>query len=422
MPVYNYRAKDRQGKGKRGTVDAESERAATQQLRQQGLMIMSIQQTRQKKAKATQKKANNTQAKPKGASSWKDLQLFKPKVKLKDIMVFSRQFATMISAGLGISSCLSILAQQSSNPTLCEVVEEVRSNVEEGVSLHEAFGKHPRIFPPLYVNMVSAGESSGALESVLEQLAVFFEKQQRLRGQVKSAMFMPSMILAFAILMSFGLVTFVVPRFGAMFLEMGKELPAPTQALLDLSGGIRSLKGVIALTLLASVAIGIKKAIGYPKGREIWDQCKLKMPIFGEITVKAAVARFARTLVLLLHGGVPILESISIVGETSGNAVIARSMRHVGARLRDGEGIAGPLSEVKEFPPMVTQMIAAGEETGAMEARLSKLADFYEEEVERSAEQLTSMVEPVMVVLIGLIVGGIMICLYLPVFDMAGGI
>ncbi len=420
MPSYTYRAKNKKGKTQRGVIESESERAAVQRLRQQGLMVMSIHKGRRK----TKSSANGASGDGSSAKdfSWKEIQLFKPKVKLKDIMVFSRQFATMISAGLGISACLNILAEQSANPTLREVIEEIRNDVESGVALNEAFAKHSKIFPDLYINMVRAGESSGALESVLDQLAIFLEKQQRLRGQVKSAMFMPSMILGFAILMSFGLVTFVVPRFGAMFLEMGKELPAPTQALLNLSKGIRSPTGILAFLIIGFAVVGLKQFIKTSKGRMLWDQLKLKMPIFGEITVKAAVARFSRTLVLLLHGGVPILESIAIVGNTSGNMVIARSMQHVRARLSDGEGIAGPLSEIKEFPPMVTQMIAAGEETGAMEAMLSKLADFYEEEVERAAEQLTSMVEPVMVVLIGLIVGGIMICLYLPVFDMAGGV
>jgi len=348
-----------------------------------------------------------------------NITIFKPKVKLKDMTVFSRQFATMMSAGLGITACLGILAEQSENPTLCEAIAKVKSDVEGGSTLHEALGKHPKIFPDIYINMIKAGESSGSLETVLEQLAEFMEKRRRLKEKVKSALFLPAMILGFSITLTIVLIIFVVPMFSKLYEEAGATLPAPTLMLIHVSKQVRSYKGLIFVVIVVIAVFAFKKLINTEKGRYVWDAFKLKAPMFKLLTLRNIIAQFARTFTLLLKGGVPILEAVTIVSETIGNKVLSKAMIEVRTSLNEGQGLAEPLAESKVFPPMVTQMVAAGEEAGSVEIMLNKLADFYEEEVERTAEQLTSMIEPVMIIFIGLIVATIVGCLYLPIFSLA---
>ena len=403
MPTYSYKAIDINGRTHSGKSKAESK------------TVLAAELWNTKKWKLTFAD-NGSSSKTKNSSN---ITIFKPKVKLKDMTVFSRQFATMMSAGLGITACLDILAEQSENPTLCEAIAEVKSGVEGGSSLNEALAKHPKIFPDIYINMIKAGESGGSLEPVLEQLAAFMEKRKRLKEKVKSALFLPAMILGFSITLTVVLIIAVVPVFGKLYAEAGATLPTPTVMLIKLSDQVRSFKGLIFLVVIVLAIFAFKKFISTEKGRYAWDGFKLKVPIFKILTVKNIVAQFARTFTLLLNGGVPILEAITIVSETIGNQVVSEAMMEVRNSLNEGEGISGPLEDSKIFPPMVTQMVAAGEEAGSIEIMLSKVADFYEEDVERTAEQLTSMIEPVMIIFIGLIVATIVGCLYLPIFSLA---
>jgi len=409
MPTYSYQAVDINGKSHRGKSKSESKSALAAELWNSKKWKLAF--------------ANDASSgKTKGANSLSNLSIFKPKVKLKDMTVFSRMYATMMSAGLGITTCLGILAEQSENTTLREAIAEVRADVEGGRTLNDALAKHPKIFPDIYINMVKAGESGGSLEVVLEQLATFMEKRKQLRDKVKSALFLPAMILGFSITLTIVLIVFVVPIFSKLYADMGTELPGPTTMLINVSDQVRSLKGLIFAAVGVVIIFALKKFIGTDEGRKIWDGLKLKAPIFKLLTVNNIVAQFARTLALLLKGGVPILEAITIVSETIGNKVVANAMLRVRASLNEGQGIAGPLADAKIFPPMVTHMVTAGEEAGSIEVMLGKLADFYEEEVERIAEQLTNMIEPVMIIFIGLIVAGIVGCLYMPIFNLAANI
>jgi len=405
MPTYSYQAIDINGKSHRGKAKAASESTLKSEL------------WNSKKWRLTH--SNEAASKSKSAANLTNINLFKPKVKLKDMTVFSRMFATMMSAGLGITTCLSILTEQSENPTLAEAIAEVKADVEGGNTLNDALAKHPKIFPDIYINMIKAGESSGALEIVLEQLAEFMEKRKRLKEKVKSALFLPAMILGFSITLTIVLIIFVVPMFEKLYSEAGATLPGATTMLINISQQVRSLRGLIIAAVVALAIFGLKQVINTEKGRLVWDGLKLKAPVFKLLTVNNIVAQFARTLTLLLKGGVPILEAITIVSETIGNKVVSNAMLKVRTSLNEGEGISKPLSGTQIFPPMVTQMVAAGEEAGSLEIMLTKLSDFYEEEVERTAEQLTNMIEPVMIIFIGLIVAGIVGCLYLPIFSLA---
>lgn len=403
MQTYSYKAIDIKGKTHSGKSSAES------------TSVLAAELWSAKKWKLTSV-AEGSSGKSVNLSN---IAIFKPKVKLKDMTVFSRQFATMMSAGLGITSCLGILSDQSENPTLREAIATVKTDVEGGSALNEALARHEKIFPDIYINMIKAGESSGALETVLEQLADFMEKRRRLKEKVKSALFLPAMILGFSITLTIVLIIFVVPMFSKLYAEAGATLPAPTVMLIKLSKQVRSPTGLIILVAVGLGIVAFKKLINTEKGRYIWDGFKLKTPMFKMLTVRNIVAQFARTFTLLLKGGVPILEAITIVSETIGNEVVSKAMMDVRGSLNEGEGISKPLAESKIFPPMVTQMVSAGEEAGSLEIMLGKLADFYEEEVERTAEQLTSMIEPVMIIFIGLIVAAIVGCLYLPIFSLA---
>ena len=347
---------------------------------------------------------------------------FRSRVKIADIGVYSRGFATMVGAGVPLAQCLDILSRQTENQTLSKATVEIKAEVEGGGSLSDALSKYPKIFSDLYTNMVKAGEASGALEIVLNQLADLLEQQRDLQNKVKSALFLPVMVLGFCLLMTTGLIVFVVPKFAAIFEEMNAELPGPTQALVDLSKNMRSLKGLIVFGTIILLILVFRKIIKTEKGGYAWDQIKLKLPLFGPLILKKVVASFARIFGLLEHAGVSILESLDIVADTAGNRVIARAIREARNSIQQGESLSKPLEESQVFPPMVTQMIVVGEETGTVETMLNKIAELYEAEVERAVEGLTKLIEPMMMILVGTLVGTILICLYLPIFNMAGAI
>jgi type IV pilus assembly protein PilC len=340
----------------------------------------------------------------------------KKKVKLKDLTVFSRQFATMINSGVSITRALAILSEQVENPTLAAVITQVQKDVEGGLSLSEALAKQEKIFPPIFVNMARAGEAGGVLDEVLLRIADHFESEASLRARVKSAMTYPVAVFIFAITIAFIMITFIVPIFMNMFSSLGGDLPGPTKMLVGLSNFIRGRWYIIFGTLMAFV-YGFRAFKRNPRGRYIWDSFKLKMPVLGQLSRKMAIAKFARTFSTLISSGVPILQALDIVAETAENAVVTKAIRESRASIKEGETISKPLGASGVFPPMVVQMIAIGEETGALDSMLKKIADFYDGEVSATVDSLTSLLEPVLMVFMGVMIGGIVVSLYLPMFS-----
>lgn len=343
------------------------------------------------------------------------------KVKLKDLTIFSRQFATMINAGVSLVRALNILADQATNPKFKKCIQEIRTKVEEGNSLSDALRDYPKIFQKLFVSMVKAGETGGVLDEVLDRLAGFLEKQAKLEGQIKSAMVYPLVVLVIATGIFFFLLTFVLPIFKNMFDSMNATLPAFTQMLINMSVLVRT-KGPLVFGGIAASIWGFRRFINTPFGRRWFDGVMLKAPVFGPLIRKTSVARFTRTLGTLLRSGVPLMGALEIVQDTSGNVHVAEAIAKVRDAVREGEGLTKKLEETGIFPPMVTQMIAIGEETGAMDDMLTRIADFYDDEVEEAVKALTSLLEPLMMVGIGGMVGSIIIGMYLPMFSIIGAI
>jgi type IV pilus assembly protein PilC len=348
----------------------------------------------------------------------KDLKIpfFSNRVKLKDVSVFSRQFATMINSGLSMLRSLYILAEQTESKPLAEVVTQVRVDVERGSSLSAALAKHPKAFNRLYVAMVRAGEAGGVLDSVLQRLATTIEKQVELRRKVKSAMTYPAVVSCLVLLLVTAMLLFVIPMFQDIYGQLGGNLPAPTQILITVSGVVRKWWYVVFLGEIAAVW-AFRRWINSEEGRKRWDTIKLKMPIFGGLARKTALARFGRTLSALVRSGVPILESLDIVSETAGNWVVSTAVRDTQQHVKRGEPLSKRLEEHPVFPPMVVQMMAVGEETGALDEMLDKIADFYDQEVEATVNAMTSLIEPILIVVMGVCIGGMIIALYLPMFD-----
>ncbi len=320
----------------------------------------------------------------------------------------------MINSGLSLTKCLGILADQVRNTTLREITVELQKDVEGGLSLSEAMSKH-KIFPKIFVNMVRAGEAGGVLDEVLLRVAEHFEKEQGLKSKIKSAMSYPIAMFSFSMLILFVMLTFIVPMFVSMFETMGGTLPLPTKILLILSAGIRGFWW-LGLIGIVGLVISYRRWKKTETGRMIVDRFKIRIPILGPLSVKIAIAKFTRTLGTLVSSGVPILQALEITGDTSGNAVVEEAVKGTRSSIKEGETIAKPLEDSSVFPPMVTQMIAVGEETGALDSMLSKIADFYDEEVANTVDALTSLLEPVMMVVLGVIVGSIIISLYMPMF------
>lgn len=395
--TYAYRVRTKDGRVVTGSMEASGEGAVASRLRAQGLIPVQI----------------NKEAK---VSAKTEIHILPQKVKLKDLAVFSRQFATMINSGLSLLRTLNILSEQTENTLLAKTIGQLRDDVERGSSLSGAMSKHPKVFSNLFVAMVKAGETGGQLDTVLMRVADNFEADYKLRQKVKSAMTYPVVVAGIAGLLVTVMLLFIVPTFANMFTGLGGELPLPTKILLVLS---QAAKFLVPLGIILSITgfIAYKKAHkANASFRLTADKTKLKIPIFGDLFQKVAVSRFTRTLALLLRAGVPVLQALDIVGDSTGNEVLARSAADVKESVRSGETFAGPLSKHDVFPPMVVQMISVGEDTGALDSMLDKISDFYDQEVESTTEQLTSLIEPIMIAVLGGIVGAMVIALYMPMF------
>lgn len=395
--TYRYSARDRVGHAVSGRLEGDSTEAVLAKLRALGYVVLELREDR--------------------LAQFNKIQIGSG-VKIKDVTVFARQFATMINAGLSLTRCLLVLGQQTSSKELQRIIGQLSRDVEAGQSLSEAMLKHPRVFPPLFYNMVKAGETGGVLDQVLLRVAEHMESESKLRGRIKSAMTYPVVMGFLVLLVLVAMMVFVVPTFATMFGEMGAPLPLPTRILVAVSSGVAGPPGLIAVALLILGFFGFRAWIGTDGGRMAWDGFKLRIPLVGKLIRKSALARFTRTLGTLVTAGVPILSALDIVADTAGSAVVARAVRRARVAIKEGETIAKPLSESPVFPAMVVQMISVGEETGALDAMLTKIAEFYEEEVSAGVESLTSIIEPVMMATLGGMVGGIVIALYLPMFQM----
>jgi len=405
MPVFVYEARDATGQLRRDTIEAPNVRAATQKLQESRYTVINI------KEKAVAGGQTDVMA-------W--YQKLR-KVNEQALTVFSRQFATMINAGLAMVRCLDILSEQTEDKKLQQTLIQVRRDVEGGSTLSNALAKHPNIFSTLYTSMVKAGEMGGVLDEVLERLANFMEKDFSLKKKVKSALTYPMVILVMALGIVFFLVTYILPTFVSLFEGMNLTLPLPTKILIMITKGAKNpwiVFPFIGLMVLGGFALN--RYIQTPFGRKQYDLLRLNIPVFGLLNKKVAISRFCRTLGTLLSSGVPIMQALEIVGKASGNEIIAITVGKVRESIREGESIASPLGASGMFPPMVTQMVAVGEETGNLDAMLSKISDFYDTEVEYMLASLTSMLEPIMIVGMGGIVGFIVISVFLPLYQLIG--
>lgn len=381
IKTFEYSVRDRKGKLVSGKLEAPTEAALVAKLRGMGYAPVSVKQANQ---------GLNKELKLPGGG----------RVKLKDLAVASRQFATMINSGLSLMRALTILAEQTENSTLAKTFADVRNAVESGQSLSNALAKHPKVFPPLMVNMCRAGEVGGFLDAALLQIAENFEAEVKLRGKIKSAMTYPVVVFVIAVLAVIGMLLFIVPIFAKMFKDLGGTLPAPTRVLVFLSDALRL--GAPVMVVVIIVGLVVWKRVRYlEQVRRVVDPFKLKVPVFGSLFRKVAISRFSRNLGTMLRSGVPILQSLEIVGATSGNTVLSDAAKAVEESVRRGGSLAGPLAEHKVFPPMVVQMLAVGEDTGAVDTMLHKISDFYDAEVEATTEALTSLIEPLMIAGLG---------------------
>lgn len=397
MATFEWTGKTRQGTIQKGQLAANSREEVIALLRKENILVTSVQQ-----------KAKELKIPGFGGG----------KVSDKDIVIFTRQFATMIDAGLPLVQCLEILSAQCENPVLAKAVGEVRGDVEGGSTYADALRKHPKVFDDLYVNMVAAGEAGGILDTILNRLAKHIEKSMKLKKQIKSAMVYPSTIMGVAGIVIVVLLVFVIPIFAQMFTDFGGTLPALTQFVIDISYFMKS-NILIIVGAVGLAVFGFKKYYRTPNGRKTVDKFALKLPVLGDLIRKAAVAKFTRTLGTLIASGVPILEGLGIVAKTAGNKIIEQALMNARQSISEGKTISDPLGKEKVFPPMVVQMIAVGETTGALDAMLSKIADFYDDEVDSAVGALTSLLEPMLMVFLGITIGTIVIAMYLPIFKLA---
>jgi len=396
--TFEYAVRDRAGKVVKGRIEAPNQAAVANRLRTMGLAPISV-----------------AEVQTGGLQREITIPGLSDRIGLKDLAIMARQLATMVSAGLALIRALAILAEQTENKALTKVLQQVRADVEAGTAFSTALAKHAQVFPPLMINMVRAGEVGGFLDEVLISVAENFEDEVKLRGKIKSAMTYPVIVFIIAILAMIGMLLFIVPIFSGMFESLGGTLPLPTRILVWLSNFMKWAIVPIAVAL-GAFAYWWSKHKNDRGVRERVDPWKLKAPVFGQIARKLAIARFTRNFGTMIHAGVPILQALDIVGTTSGNVVIEHATKDVQDSVRRGESLAGPLAAHPVFPPMVVQMIAVGEDTGALDAMLQKVADFYDQEVEATTEQLTSLIEPIMIVVIGSIIGAMVIGLYMPIF------
>ncbi|MBN1830890.1 MAG: type II secretion system F family protein [Deltaproteobacteria bacterium] len=398
MPIYLYVAQTKRGRKLKGELEAADERIALSQLKRRNLTVIKI------------------KTKPKDI--FENVAFMQPKVKSKDIVIFTRQFSTMIDAGLPLVQGLTILAEQTENKTFRAILKEITKDVEGGSTLAEAMKKHPKVFDALFVNLVAAGEVGGILDTIMRRLADYIEKSEALKKRIKGAMTYPAVVVAIAILVIAVILIFVIPVFEEMFSDFGAALPGPTQMVVNMS---RFMKSNIHWVILAVAALIFlfKKYRNSKGGRKTTDTIALKLPVFGDLLKKTAIARFSRTLGTMIQSGVPILDSLEIVAKTSGNVILEEIIFEVRASIAEGQTIADPLSETDIFPGMVIQMISVGEATGALDTMLNKIADFYDDEVDSAVDALTSMLEPMLMLFLGGAIGGLVIAMYLPIFQMA---
>ncbi len=401
MPVYLWKGKDRHDKVKKGEMEAPSEDVVRSEL--------------------TRRKLTSVKIKKKPKDLFENVSFMQPKVKQSDIIIFCRQFSTMIDAGLPIIQCLDILYAQNDNRTFKKMLKEVKANVESGQTLSEALKKYPKQFDELFVNMIAAGEAGGILDSILRRLSAYLEKAAKLKSKIKGGMTYPLVTIVIAIVVVAIIMVFVIPVFEEMFAGMGSALPAATQLVVNLSRIIKSnIFYIVGATIIVIVAL--RRFYKTEKGKVLIDDLILKLPLFGPLIRKAAVAKFTRTMGTMLTSGVAILDALEIVAKTAGNKTIEKAVLDTRMAIAEGRTMSDPLSESGVFPSMVCQMIAVGESTGALDAMLTKIADFYEEEVDQAVENLTSLIEPFMIVFLGVVIGGLVVSMYLPIFKMAGAL
>jgi type IV pilus assembly protein PilC len=395
MPVYVWKGRTMAGESQAGEVSFERQDEAMDFLRKKRIMVTSLKE----------KSRGITLPFPQGG------------VSTKDMAIFTRQFATMISAGLPLVQCLDILAAQTAKPAFARVIADVTREVEAGSTLADALGKHKRTFDDLFRNMIAAGEAGGILDDILMRLAHYIEKADALKRKIQGAMIYPAVVLTVALGATAFMLIFIIPTFAEMFTDFGGELPLPTQIVLELSKILRAWWWAGLLGIVGAV-VGIKKWYTTDLGQKKIDQFLLKMPVLGDVLLKGSVARFTRTLGTLISSGVPILSGLEITARTSGNRVISDAILQARTAIREGETVGAPLKASNVFPPMVVQMISVGEQTGALDEMLTKIAVFYEDEVDQAVENLTSVIEPVMIVVMGGIVGGMVVAMYLPMFKL----
>jgi len=398
MPVFAWEGRTRQGQVKKGVIEAATEAAAMMQLRTQAIVPTSV--------------------KPK-SSRGVEIKLFKKGVKTRELVVFTRQFATMIDAGLPLVQCLDIQAEQQENKSFGETLAKVKADVEQGATFADSLAKHPKVFDELYVNLVTAGEIGGVLDTILNRLSAYLEKADQLKRKVKSAMVYPITVMSVAIGVLILLMVKVIPVFEKMFKDFGAELPGPTQMVINISHTLQHAMPYMIVGGIAAVVAWNQARQRSPRFRFQTDALFLKLPVFGPLLKKVAVARFSRTFSTMLSSGVPILDALDICAKTSGNRVIEQGLQKTRAAISEGKTIAEPLKAVGVFPGMVVQMIGVGEQTGAMDSMLAKLADFYDDEVDAAVAGLTSLLEPLMMVFMGGSIGTILIAMYLPIFKIA---
>ena len=400
MPSFAYSGRTRAGQTVSGERAADSMDAAVAALRREQILVTRI-----------------TAAKGKAAAAAKKAGRLDKTVSPKNLAVFVRQFSVMIDAGLPLVQCLDILGTQEEDKNFAAVILQTRTDVESGASLADAMRKHPKTFDPLFTNMIAAGEAGGILDTILKRLATFIEKAVKLKGQVKSAMVYPVAIIVIAAVVVTVILWKVIPTFAAMFSGLGAQLPLPTRIVIAMSNGIVRY-GLFVIIGIAAVLYGLRQYYQTEVGRHQIDAIVLKLPVLGLLMRKIAVARFCRTLATLISSGVPILDGLEITAKTSGNAIVEEAIMVTRKSIERGETIAAPLKETGVFPPMVTQMIGVGEATGALDTMLAKIADFYEEEVDTAVAGLLTLLEPVMIAVLGAVVGGIVVAMYMPIFDM----
>ncbi len=398
MPTFAYVVKDKAGKTHSGTLDVESRNVLIEQLWKQEFVVLSIDERAQ------------------GRTSI--LKVGQPRISADHLVIFARQLATMVDSGIPIAPALEVLAEQMDDKGFQMTLKKMRDDIEAGSSLSEAMGRYPKAFSDFFVNMVRAGESSGRLDEILDRVAGYLEKTSALTRKVKASLFYPAFVSLLAFAITTFLVVVIVPKFKEIFTALGGQLPLPTQILLNLSAFMGKYLVYEVAAVIAMVVL-LRMYVNTPAGRMQLDQLSLKAPIIGKLLQKVAIARFSRTLATLVKSGVPILGALEIVAKTSGNKVVERAVMAARTSIKEGENIADPLAESKVFPAMVTRMISVGEKTGELEKMLAKIAEFYENEVDAAVTALTSLIEPLVIAVLGVVIGGIVVALFLPIFKIS---